>query len=504
MIKIKYNIMKLKQLNIIGIALLFMLSTFITSCETWIDPELNEDPNNPVEVGMELVLPSIMVNMAYDQGGNDAVRTVGIWMQQFDGVDRQSYAEATYIYTPADCNNLWNGVYPNMRDILDVMNQASVLNEEGVMYSPQTKGLAEVLMAEHLAFATNLWGDIPYSEALKGDDNLNPKLDTQESIFAEIFSLLDQAIIDLQDETGITGIDGTGDIIFGGDADAWLATAYGLKARYTLMLLERNGTSVYTEAIALVDQALAAGAGTAFEKSNGFRADIFIEATSGNNPIYQFMDQRSGDLVMCKTFMDYLFANADPRIWAVGNGDGNGKGSAPTSQTTEDVDLPGDYVAAETSAVPFLNLSELYFIKAESYLMLGNADADTTFEMAIMQSLAEMADAGDYDLANLYDGDEDDGDIIVTAGDYAEGMAPVSTAADLEYLITQKWIATFGTVQAFNDWRRTGYPTLIPGAKATNSEIPRRYPYSQEEVTYNSNVPGDASIFDQIWWDAVK
>jgi hypothetical protein len=477
--------MKIKKLNIIGVALLLMLTAFFTSCETWIDPELNEDPNNPVDVTLDLIVPSIMVNMAYDQGGNDAVRTTAIWMQHFDGVARQSFAEGTFVYTPADCNNLWNSTYPNMNDINDVIAKASEVNEDGDVLSPKTRGMAKVLFAEHLAFATNFWGDIPYSEALLGDENTSPKLDSQESIYGVIQTMLDEAITDLEDETGLIGIQG--DMIFDGDAESWLATAYGLKARYSLILSKRNGASAYTDAITNANLALThADASSAFKSLSGFVAPIFIDAGTGANPIYQFMNER-GDVRMCATFTDFMSNNNDPRLGVYSGG--SGVGSEPLSQN-EEADVPGDYVAAIDAPVRFMNTSELHFILAEATFGTDEPAAIAHAQDGIYQSVIEAGidiDAVDDDDIPLWDNFKS----------YVENN--IST---LEDIMDEKWVATYGTVQPFNDWRRTGYPDLTVPADATNNVFPRRYPYAQEEATYNPNVPEGTSIFSRVWWDA--
>lgn len=468
--------MKIKKLNIIGLALLLMLTAFFTSCETWIDPELNEDPNNPVDVTLDLIVPSIMVNMAYDQGGNDAVRTTAIWMQHFDGVARQSFAEGTFVYTPADCNNLWNSTYPNMIDIKDVIAKSSEVNGDGEVLSPNTRGMAKVLFAEHLAFATNFWGDIPYSEALAGDENTSPKLDAQESIYTVIQTMLSEAITDLGDNTGLVGIQG--DMMLGGDVESWLAVAYGLKARYSLILSKRNGPSALSDAITYANQALThAAASSAFASLNGFVADIFEDSPTGANPLYQFMDQR-GDVRMCATFVDFMWNNDDPRLVEYSDGSGGYFGSEPLSQN-EDADAPGDYVAAIDAPVRFMNMSELYFILAEATFPSDQPAAIAYAQDGISQSLVE---AGVVSNANF--------------------DAYISGIASLEDIMNEKWVSTYGTVQPFNDWRRTGFPALTVPAEATNTVFPRRYPYAQEEATYNANVPEGTSIFSRVWWDA--
>ena len=95
-----------------GLSLVFVLS--LSSCEKWIDTSLNIDPDSPADVPMKLMLPAIEQKLGYNMGGNEIVRTTAIWMQQFDGVDRQSYTEAIYQLVPGDVNNLWNAFYPGI------------------------------------------------------------------------------------------------------------------------------------------------------------------------------------------------------------------------------------------------------------------------------------------------------------------------------------------------------------------------------------------------------
>src|SRR5665647_3252038 len=76
---------------------LFVISTLLLlSCNKWIDTKINIDPDSPADVSMNLMLPPIQQAMGYNLAGNDMVLTTNIWMQQFDGVDRQAYTCLLY------------------------------------------------------------------------------------------------------------------------------------------------------------------------------------------------------------------------------------------------------------------------------------------------------------------------------------------------------------------------------------------------------------------------
>jgi hypothetical protein len=265
-------------------------------------------------------------------------------------------------------------------------------------------------------------------------------------------------------------------MIYAGEAKSWLVTAYALKARYSLMLSKKNGATALADAITFANLALDNMAGTRFLTKNGFVASVFVNSPSGANPIYQFMNQRSGDLVMGARLMEFLADNTDPRITRYGDGSGGGTGSVATTQTPG-VDLPGPYVAAINAPVRFMNLSELYFILAEATFASDAAAAIDFAELGIRQSLKEAG--------------------VTTNAGFDAYISGLST---LEDILMEKWVANYGTVQVFNDWRRTGVPVLEVPVNAVNNAHPRRYPYPQEEVTYNSNV-STVSIFSRVWWD---
>ena len=239
---------KINNFNIKNLILVFTLVLMATSCSDWIDHDLNTDPDSPADVPMSLLLPSIQQKMGYSLLGNDAVRTDNIWTQHFDGVDRQSYTEARYQITPADVNNLWSSVYTGM-----MINSSILINKaktEGAE-SPNFAGVGQVLMATTLGITTDFFGDIPYSEALSGSQNiLKPAYDSQESIYGSIFTLLDEAVVNLNATTNAFQV--KGDVCYNGSVAKWKKAAYSIKARHALQLSGKKGNAAYTDALAAV------------------------------------------------------------------------------------------------------------------------------------------------------------------------------------------------------------------------------------------------------------
>lgn len=453
--------------KILKVGLIALLVTLMASCETWIDPDMNIDPDAPGDVPMSLLMPAIQQTMGYNIMGNNTVRTTNIWMQIYDGVERQSHTEARYQLTAADVNNPWGNLYTEL-----LINSKLLIEKAVEQESPHNAGVAKVMTAYSLAVASDLWGDIPYTDALSGTDNvLEPLFDSQESIYSSVFSLLDEAIADLGSTNNSIDIDG--DVIYGGDETAWLNAARAIKARAELQLSKKNGASAYNNALALVD---------AFS-SSGDDMEVPFES-SQSNPVYQFMDQRT-DIRMCQTFLDELEATTDPRIpfYAAEDGDGNITGSVPGGENGA-ASYPGEYQAAQDAPVVLMSFTELKFIEAEAALQTGDAvRAAAAYKTAVAASVRKVTGDTNQDWLDTNIETVDENSIT------------------LEMIMMQKRHALIGQVQPFADWRRTGIPTLALAIGATKTEIPRRFPYPQDETIYNPNVPSIGSIIDPVWWD---
>jgi len=464
--------MKIQKIKIV---LLLSIAVFLSSCN-WIDPELNVNPNDPADVPLSLILPSIQGNVAYDLQGNDAVMPTNIWMQYLNGYARQAQIYAGYRFTPADVNNLWDAIYAG-----EGMDCKILISKAKAQENPHMEGVGQIMMAYMLSITTDLFGDIPYSECFQGATNLRPAVDSQESIYAMMNSLLDSAITNLAMED-LAGIGG--DMIHGGDADAWTKTAYALKARFAINLSERNGSASYTAALA----ALA----NAYESNDDNMAFEFGIQPTEQSPISQFVDQR-GDIVMGKYFMDFLNSTSDPRVAAYAelSDAGTYAGSSPADGLTTGISFPGEFIASQDVPVTsyMMTYAECKFIEAEALLATDADAAADAYKEGVMASL-ELVLPGE-DVSAYYD---------------AEIAPETGSTLTLEDIIMQKYVANFGQVQPYNDYRRTGYPAGLEVPSTATTPLPKRFPYSQDEVTYNPNIEElwQVTVFltTPVWWDA--
>lgn len=451
-------------INTAGLALVFVLA--LSSCEKWIDTSLNTDPDSPVDVPMRLMLPAIEQKLGYNMAGNELLRTTAIWMQQFDGVDRQSYTEAIYQLVPGDVNNLWNAFYPGI-----LMNSKIMLNKAEETESPHFAGVARVLIGATLGMATDLFGDMPFSKAFRGSENsLTPEFDSQEMIYDTLFTILDDAIADLSITTSVFPL--AGDVIYAGNLAKWKKAAYSIKARHLLQLSLVNGNAAYTAAL------------TAAASGFSSNADDFIVPwnVDNHNPIFQFMEQR-GDVRMGATLVDMMKASSDPRLafYAELDEDDEYTGSIAGSQN-DAASKPGAYISAAIAPSVIMSYAELKFIESEANFRLGQAvPARAAFQAGVAASVLKVTGAAN----------------TVWLDANINGIANVT----LELIMAQKYIATYGNSQSYADYRRTGLPTMTLPIGALIPTMPVRFPYAQEEITYNgANVPA-VTLSSKLWWD---
>ena len=446
------------------LSLLFVTAIFFTSCEKWIDPEINTDPDNPKDVSIEALLPAIEGSFAYYYGGIDIVGIQSVWVQQLRGADRQFVAINNYNIRSSDPNNLWNSLYAGtMMDIIKLIDKA----ENAELKDMNVAGVGKVLLALCLATATDVWGDIPYTEAFLGDDNLNPSYDSQESIYTEIDRLLVEAIENLESDDNLLGI--RNDYIYGGTAASWIKAANTLRARFQ-MRLTKVKTVDFGTVLDLLDDGI-----TSLDDDMEL---VFDESSSaGYNPLYQFIEQRSGYISNNGTYDAML--EGDPR---------NG-----IQSWSED-----GFWTSQGAPVHITGATEALFLKAEAQYRNGDVDdAKETLVDAVGSSIDKYAA---FLVEKVFDiGYDADSAFSAHLDAFEDDVDELTGVAVLERIMIEKYKHMFAHPEVYNDYRRTGYPVITP---VSGTQVPRRYPYVQSELAYNADNVPTANQFQRVWWDA--
>src|SRR5437879_5744076 len=237
-------------------------------------PGLTENPNNPLEVTALQQLIAMQSNMATRLEGQIA-RCAGIYTQQLIGSNNQQLAYCTqYAVTESDISGQMSGFYTG-GGLLALRNIQAAAQTSGDQF---LYGIAKVWEGLAMGTATSVWGDLPYSEEV--DPTIpEPKLDTQESIYAPVQSRLDEGIAALQ--AALAAASGNcapveGDVIYCAAAVSratqiqhWIGAAYTLKARFHLHLVEQHGTGEYTLALAAGQNGISEAPTSASQAMNG-------------------------------------------------------------------------------------------------------------------------------------------------------------------------------------------------------------------------------------------
>jgi hypothetical protein len=536
---------------------LFLLISLLSSCTKDFE-KMNQNPNNPVDV------PAINIFTNAEQ--SSISRQMGDWIQHtYLGVWCQQWCKVQYIdedrYMPRDMSTYFNSPYTfELKNLSIVIEKAAQENE------PSLAAAATIMRAWVFMYLTDIWGDVPYSEALQGfiaEGTLTPKYDTQESIYADLNAQLEAA------NTALTGTNinfGSGDIIYGGDPTLWRKLGNSLRLR----LLNRaagtpwsftydmaGGTQVTTtpgpaalsNADAMIGTMLSNPETYPVFESNDDNALLYYPGLPYRNPIFNALYTRT-DQAISETMVNWLKARNDPRLIVyaqptpnsvdaggpveyVGFQNGRGITSAPFPE----VSLLGTKIAyTETAPLYLLTYDEVEFIKAE-YYMRTNADADA-------QDAYEAGIAGSMERWGLADGGTvkptwGDGKVGITTGtdvynvDYAAYLAePLvawggTDAEKFQKICEQRWAAIYGEgVQAYSEVRRTGFPARIfeyelEGAYYPNLGLPIRLQYALSEETYNADNLAASELAQniesinegmfstngttsQVWWNTRK
>jgi len=493
-----------------ALASLLALTVVAGSCKTDELTSLNKDPNNPADVPASALFTAAAVRAVnrwlgagYDLRGAEFV-TQHLAEVQYPDEDRYSRL------TGGSTENYFNFPYRDeLEDFEKVIDKGTAAGEAGV-YGP-----ALVMETWSFGYLTNTWGDIPYFEALQGDQesgSINPKYDLQKDIYADFFKVLDKATKDMATGEGSLG---TADPIYGGNLLHWQRFSNSLRARFALQLVNVDKATTTAQ----LNAAFSAPGGV-FESNADNAKMIWPGDGIYNNPWavnFATRDDHRVSLVL----MNLLKATNDPRIPIYAQpvptdptqstyaGAPNALTASGASQYVASASRPGAVFYPGNTAYGFyggggnsfpsflMTYAEVEFIKAEAAergLATISGSAASHYLAGIRASMEQWGVAENAISAYLARAD----------------VAYKGGVEGLKQIAQQKWIALYtdgGT--AWSEWRRTCYPaTVQPGPAATKSNVPRRFQYSTTEKSVNlANVnqaiqAQGADVFEtRMYWD---
>ncbi len=507
-----------KIIYIIGIFAILM-----SGCkEDWLS-ELSDNPNQPSNAPVQLLLPAALKNFAVREVGLNT--RVSPWMGYASFAGGYSIDDNTLTYYVNQGNpSIW-GYYDDLKNVDYMEKTAGEL--ENMDYFV---GIAKILKAYGFQKLVDAYGDVPYSEAFKGVENFFPSYDGDKSIYDANLADINEAINIIQNANAATEINpADNDIMFGGNMDRWLQFANTLKLRYLIRQSEVIGSGAQGE----INNTLSIG----FLEAGANVNPGFLSSAGKQSPLWDAFGTDPGGALHSDGYtyiraggaaMDFLKENNDPRLFyiyaALGKAPNKSgffdvvedaaeyvgvyygdRGTATSLGTSGVSGIGNGILKGDDASVALISAAQSYFLQAEAvfrgWISGGDDKAKELYENGIVASF-ETLDVDDAQSA---------------AEDYySQENELVSWDASpdkLEAIITQKWISMAYTfpIEAWLEYRRTGYPgkDVLPSTMFTgySRHMPNVlwYPKSETDTNQENYIAAGGPNTDPqsktVFWD---
>lgn len=496
--------MKINKIsNKIVCSLVVLVTMLMSSCADDL-AELNENPNAIADLPLGLQLTEIQLKAA---GAQYEMRRVGLgWasssIQQLADVNIATnlLPGDKYIdfidYSYAVFDEYWVN---EAKDVIDFVTRTTE-DPEAVNYN----AMGRIMKVISFHKVTDLYGDIPYSEAGLGyiSNTWFPAYDRQQDIYLDMLNELDAAA---QQLSASADNPGSQDVFYGGNIAQWKKLSYSMMLRLGLRMSKVDPTA----AESWVKKAIAGGVMTELDDL----AKIEHEEGGVESPIgYSFVVDKF--MRLSDTFVSWMQDNNDPRLELLsfvesgGPHQGLPNGLDPTTLATEgpaggdllDYSQVNQALVERDSPSMYITYAEVEFMLAEAALRgWYTGDAETHYNNGVRAAMANWAYYG------VEAPSTEDVNAYLAANPFVE-------ANGMEMIGEQYWAATFlNPLEAYANWRRIEYPVLTPvnyPGNATGGTIPRRMKYPLVEFTINAeNVnaaisnQGPNTYTTRVWWD---
>lgn len=494
---------------LIYILFITALSIGQTGCTKFPD-SINVNPNAPTNASNAQLLTYAINHMADEIESSYGILYAQHW-SELPYTDNSRYTVVSF-----DFYDIYSEPLENLYTILNAksynVNEGSEANQ---------KAVARILKAYYFWQMTDRWGDIPYTNSLKGKDNLTPSYDKQQDIYNDLFKELKEAAAQIDNGNAVTG-----DVLYDGDMDKWRMFANSMRMIMALRLSKVDATTGKAQ----FNDAMQAGVFTD-NSQNAVYAHL-PEANYQNYWYYVDEVQNRQWYWTSATLVNYLKPLKDPRLPTFAEKNSHGDyvgvpygldGDAIALIKTADVSYTGLHIRTQNAPTFIVTYAELLFAQAEAakigWISGGDATAETFYNKGIEASvrqwnrnyLKEYNASGNPPEKN-YD-PNDTGDTTGLAALMAQPSVKYSATDALKQIGYQKWVHLYTNgYEAWAEWRRTGYPTLSPAPNNNNIAIPRRQGYPTTEQTINGTnykaavaqqpgLNGKDDLTGRVWWD---
>jgi hypothetical protein len=488
----------------ISVMVLFTITSLL-SCKKITD-DINVNPNQPTNLSTGYALTSAIQFLGGTAGGlattninSAAGELYAQYLSETFYTNESRFSLRQYDYQP-----YYTGPLLDLQQVINFnTNEATKNLATTISFGSNNNQIAaaRILRAFIFLTITDRWGDIPYSQALQGNTNLNAALDPQKDIYTSLFKELTEA--QAQFDNGATL---TNDILFNGDNGKWKRWANSLRAIMALRLTQADPATGQSEFQKAVTDGLMA--------SNSDNATYsYLAELNNENPYFNNYRSRY-DYAVSSTLTNILSGYNDPRLPVY---------AAPTAAGTY-IGLPYGITGGDLNNYEIGNRSNPGNVSqiGTAFTSQGSSTVWTSYAQVLF-TLAEAAHrgwitGGEAAAANYYNqgiaASMEQNGITTNVAAYTNRAQVVYNPANaLEQIITQKWLALYmgNGWEAWAEYRRTGYPRLldpVPTALTPDKRIPLRQQYPQTEhdlnlENYNAAIArqGPDLQTTPVWWD---
>jgi len=503
-----------------------IIAVIVSACTSDFE-DINTNPNKTT-VG-EIQASGMFEPLLYN-GANAWIYYSWYWNDELiqftaftGGTTRQ---EHRYFISDGNWQNVWD-LYSRYTNNALHMYDLSIEQKD-----PSLEAIALTLKVLYMSNLTDIFGDIPYSEAFtarKIGGTTKPKFDSQQEVYEEMFADLDSANIIYS--TNPTFIKPTLDGMYGGSMAKWQKFNNSLYLRLLCRISGRSEMNAGTKMTEILNDP----SNYPIFTSNEDNATVIF---SGSDPYRnQFADYSEGSftssgrkLTQQLIKMTVITENdqqiyQDPRLSIYGKKNPNietnplaiwiGTVAGCTEEEKNTVDLGTSWLNTSVfcrAMAPgcFMDYAEVQFIFAEAalkgYISGGESAAKEYYKNAVTASIEKWSEFGQYSETPVTITDDD----ITTF--LSSDLASWNNATNKEELIAdQKYLALFWIgMEAYHEYRRTGYPQLTIGGGTVYNDyiLPTRFAYPTTTMATNGDnaqialdrMGGENNMKTPVWW----
>lgn len=418
--------------------------SMLGGCESYVGGNVNVDPTRPSQVSLASLLPSIMLFTS------NAQASLGIQTSLYTQhiANQQSGDDDTQAINANDWNGQWSSIYLGALTTADRMVAQATTQQ-----SPYYQAIGKILQAINLGNATDVWENVPFSQAFKGSANLTPSYDPQQQIYQTVNTLLTEALTLLQSPSS-NFTPGNEDLIYRGDREKWRRLANSLRARYAIHLNNKGATQAAQAALA----ALQAGA----LRANTDDCEFNYTGANTVSPIRASANELSIGRIFVIGIADYYVRRAltgsDPRLPLIARSDRDAvlmtytgilSGAGAGANNANTYITPSTWYAA--NPVQIMNFAEVKFIEAEARFIAAGGTATSTGAPA--EARQAFVDAVRANMTKM-------GVAAAAIDTYVQAL-PAASALKLSDIMGEKYKALFLHSETWVDMRRYDYSTNV-------------------------------------------